>query len=160
VQHVIMRQLDAEATSDEYRSHPSTFRGEWRPGYGSRLPSSVTTPPSCSPRTTPTIRRPIGVLDVEQDRLFKVWLERCRDEIPAKDERYPHLFPAFPACKVDRGLCSTVVFSDRATNTVSPTALRERSSVPAEPPRSLGPSRCTATKPGPWPRATVSMSLS
>ena len=68
----------------------------------------------------------LGFVGPDQDlEALKVWLERCRDEIPAKDERYPHLFPAFPGCDVDRGLCSTVVFSDRATNTVSPTALRE-----------------------------------
>jgi hypothetical protein len=68
----------------------------------------------------------LGLVGPDQDlEALKVWLEHCRDEIPAKDERYPHLFPAFPGCDVDRGLCSTVVFSDRATNTVSPTALRE-----------------------------------
>lgn len=68
----------------------------------------------------------LGLVGADKDvEALKVWLERCRDEIPAKDERYPHLFPAFPGCDVDRGLCSTVVFSDRATNTVSPNALRE-----------------------------------
>ena len=68
----------------------------------------------------------LGLVGSDQDvEALKAWLERCRDEIPAKDERYPHLFPTFPGCDVDRGLCSAVVFSDRATNTVSPTALRE-----------------------------------
>lgn len=68
----------------------------------------------------------LGLVGPDSDlEALKVWLERCRDEIPAKDERYPHLFPAFPGCDVDRGLCSTVVFSDRATNTISPAALRE-----------------------------------
>lgn len=68
----------------------------------------------------------LGLVGPDPDlEALKAWLERCRDEIPAKDERYPHLFPAFPGCDVDRGLCSTVVFSDRATNTVSPAALRE-----------------------------------
>lgn len=68
----------------------------------------------------------LGLIGPDQDvEALKVWLERCRDEIAAKDERYPHLFPAFPGCDIDRGLCSTVVFSDRATNTISPTALRD-----------------------------------
>lgn len=68
----------------------------------------------------------LGLVGSDQDLdALKIWLERCRDEIPAKDERYPHLFPSFPGCDVDRGLCSTVVFSDRATNSISPTALRE-----------------------------------
>ncbi|MFC0533311.1 hypothetical protein [Phytohabitans kaempferiae] len=30
------------------------------------------------------------------------WLERCREPIPVKDERYPHLFPSFPGCDIDR----------------------------------------------------------
>src|SRR5579875_2763172 len=68
----------------------------------------------------------LGLVGPDQDlEALKAWLERCRDEIPAKDERYPHLFPPFPGCDVDRGLCSTVVFSDRATNTISPAALRD-----------------------------------
>lgn len=68
----------------------------------------------------------LGLVGAEQDlEALKVWLERCRDDITAKDERYPHLFPAFPGCDVDRGLCSTVVFSDRATNNISPAALRD-----------------------------------
>jgi len=67
----------------------------------------------------------LGLVGPEQDlEALKLWLERCRDEISAKGERYPHLFPAFPGCDIDRGLCSTVVFSDRATNAISPSALR------------------------------------
>lgn len=46
------------------------------------------------------------------------WLERCREPIPAKDERYPHLFPSFPGCDIDRGLFTTLVFSDRNTRQV------------------------------------------
>lgn len=68
----------------------------------------------------------LGLVGQDQDlEALKVWLERCRHEIPAKDERYPHLFPAFPGCDTDRGLCSAVVFSDRATNTISPAAVRK-----------------------------------
>jgi hypothetical protein len=52
------------------------------------------------------------------------WLERCREPIPAKDERYPHLFPSFPGCDIDSGLFTTVVFSDRNTRQVPERALR------------------------------------
>ncbi|MST32861.1 hypothetical protein GHK86_09035 [Acidimicrobiaceae bacterium USS-CC1] len=52
------------------------------------------------------------------------WLERCRDPIPAKDERYPHLFPAFPGFDTDRSLHSTLVFSDRNTRGLSSQVLR------------------------------------
>jgi hypothetical protein len=52
------------------------------------------------------------------------WLERCREPIPAKDERYPHLFPSFPGCDVDRGLFTTLVFADRNTRQIPDRALR------------------------------------
>src|SRR6266545_7128612 len=52
------------------------------------------------------------------------WLERCREPIPAKDERYPHLFPSFPGCDIDRGLYTTLVFSDRNTRQVPSRPLR------------------------------------
>ncbi|MFJ3656488.1 hypothetical protein ACIPPR_24680 [Streptomyces nigra] len=52
------------------------------------------------------------------------WLERCREPIAAKDEKYPHLFPEFPGCAIDRGLHTTLVFSDRNTRAISSRALR------------------------------------
>ncbi|MGN9821837.1 argonaute/piwi family protein [Streptomyces sp. SD11] len=52
------------------------------------------------------------------------WLERCREPIAAKDERYPHLFPEFPGCDTDRGLHTTLVFSDRNTREISSRDLR------------------------------------
>lgn len=52
------------------------------------------------------------------------WLERCREPIPAKDERYPHLFPSFPGCDIDRGLHTTLVFSDRNTRQLPERPLR------------------------------------
>ncbi len=55
---------------------------------------------------------------------LRQWLERCREPIPAKDERYPHLFPSFPGCDIDRGLYTTLVFSDRNTRQVPDRALR------------------------------------
>ncbi len=55
---------------------------------------------------------------------LRTWLERCREPIAAKDERYPHLFPAFPGCDIDSGLQTTLVFSDRNTRTISERELR------------------------------------
>jgi hypothetical protein len=55
----------------------------------------------------------------------RAWLERCRDPIAAKDERYPTLFPDFPGCDIDRGLHTTLVLSDRASAAVSNRALRQ-----------------------------------
>jgi len=52
------------------------------------------------------------------------WLERCREPIAAKDEQYPHLFPEFPGCDTDRGLHTTLVFSDRNTRAISSRDLR------------------------------------
>ena len=55
---------------------------------------------------------------------LRTWLERCREPIPAKDEKYPHLFPSFPGCDIDSGLQTTLVFSDRNTRTISDRDLR------------------------------------
>src|SRR5258706_6232055 len=55
---------------------------------------------------------------------LRTWLERCREPIPAKDEKYPHLFPSFPGCDIDSGLQTTLVFSDRNTRTISDGDLR------------------------------------
>ena len=55
---------------------------------------------------------------------LRSWLERCREPIAAKNERYPHLFPAFPGCDIDSGLQTTLVFSDRNTRTISERELR------------------------------------
>jgi hypothetical protein len=55
---------------------------------------------------------------------LQAWLERCREPIPAKDERYPHLFPGFPGCDTDCGLHTTLVFSQRNTRTISDRDLR------------------------------------
>jgi hypothetical protein len=54
----------------------------------------------------------------------RAWFERCREPIAAKDERYPHLFPEFPGCDIDRGLHTTLVFSDRNTRAISERDLR------------------------------------
>jgi hypothetical protein len=73
--------------------------------------------------STETGPRPIrvglvgGAAEVEG---LRAWLERCKNPIAAKDERYPHLFPAFPGCDVDRGLNTTLVLSEGVTKVVSP----------------------------------------
>ena len=72
----------------------------------------------------------IGPAD-QQDGLG-TWLERCREPIPAKDERYPHLFPEFPGCDIDVGLHSTLVLSDRNTRTISSSAMRAIENAPTE----------------------------
>lgn len=61
---------------------------------------------------------------------LRQWLERCREPIPAKDERYPHLFPSFPGCDIDRGLYTTLVFSDRNTRQVPDRPLRALERLP------------------------------
>jgi hypothetical protein len=55
---------------------------------------------------------------------LQTWLERCREPIQAKDERYPYLFPEFPGCDIDTGLHATLVFSTRNTRAISDRDLR------------------------------------
>jgi hypothetical protein len=55
---------------------------------------------------------------------LRAWLERCREPIAEKDERYPHLFPAFPGCDFDVGLHTTLVISDRNSRIISERDLR------------------------------------
>jgi len=71
----------------------------------------------------PTAIRVGLVGPADQTEGLQRWLERCREPIPAKDERYPHLFPAFPGCDVDCGLYTTLVFSSRNTRTIPDRAL-------------------------------------
>lgn len=81
----------------------------------------------------PDRRRPIRVgLVGPADQLpgLRAWLERCRDPIPGKDERYPNLFTGFPGCDVDRGLLTTLVLSDRTATIVSKTTLRAIAKAP------------------------------
>jgi hypothetical protein len=71
----------------------------------------------------PAIR--IGLIGpADQLSGVQAWFERCRERITAKDERYPHLFPEFPGCDIDRGLHTTLVFSDRNTRVISNRDLR------------------------------------
>lgn len=81
----------------------------------------------------PERRRPIRVGLVGPAELLpelRTWLERCRDPIPAKDERYPNLFTGFPGCDVDRGLLTTLVLADRTSAIVSKSVLRDIAKAP------------------------------
>ena len=81
----------------------------------------------------PERRRPIRVGLVGPAELLpelRSWLERCRDPIAAKDERYPNLFTGFPGCDVDRGLLTTLVLADRTSAIVSKSVLREIAKAP------------------------------
>lgn len=81
----------------------------------------------------PDRRRPIRLGLIGPGDLLpelRSWLERCREPIDAKDERYPNLFTGFPGCDVDRGLLTTLVLSDRTTASVSKEALRQIAAAP------------------------------
>ena len=57
---------------------------------------------------------PVGLIGpADQLGGLRAWSERCREPTAAKDERYPHLFPEFPGCDIDRGLHTTLVFTAR-----------------------------------------------
>ncbi|HEX5370297.1 MAG TPA: hypothetical protein VFY10_12855 [Dehalococcoidia bacterium] len=44
---------------------------------------------------------------------LRLWLDRCRRAIPAKDSKLVNLFPEFPGCAPDTAFRSTLVFHDR-----------------------------------------------
>src|SRR5579885_3001442 len=46
------------------------------------------------------------------------WLERCRNEIPAKKSRQPYLFPGFPGCNPDASFRTSVVLDPRLSRTI------------------------------------------
>jgi hypothetical protein len=60
------------------------------------------------------------------------WIDRCRQPIPAKDEKYPHLFPAFPGCDTDLGLFTGFTFADRNCREVSDRDLKRAADLPGE----------------------------
>jgi hypothetical protein len=55
---------------------------------------------------------------------LSAWVDRCRSPIAAKDNRYPHLFPEFPGCDLDRGLCASIALTDRTSHAVSANTLK------------------------------------
>lgn len=46
------------------------------------------------------------------------WLEKCRNEIPAKESRQPYLFPKFPGFRLDSAFQSSIILSDRLQRTI------------------------------------------
>lgn len=46
------------------------------------------------------------------------WLERCRNEIPAKQSKQPNLFPKFPGFHPDSAFQSTIILSDRLQRSI------------------------------------------
>ncbi len=48
-----------------------------------------------------------------------VWLGRCREEIPAKSSRQPHLFPKFPGFRTDVAFQSTLLLDSKLQRTIS-----------------------------------------
>ena len=60
------------------------------------------------------------------------WISRCRGPIDAKDSGYPHLFPAFPGCDSDTGLCTSLTIADRNCRELPRRELDRASSLPGE----------------------------
>jgi len=53
------------------------------------------------------------------------WLERCREEIPAKQSRQPNLFPKFPGFSSEVGFCSELAFDSSLERSISSTEIAE-----------------------------------
>jgi hypothetical protein len=60
------------------------------------------------------------------------WIDRCRGPIDAKDDRYPHLFPGFPGCDSDTGLCTSLTIADRNCREQAARELERASGLPGE----------------------------
>jgi hypothetical protein len=60
------------------------------------------------------------------------WIDRCRGPIDAKDDKYPHLFPGFPGCDSDTGLCTTLTIADRNSRELPSRELERASGLPGE----------------------------
>jgi hypothetical protein len=60
------------------------------------------------------------------------WIDRCRSPIDAKDDKYPHLFPGFPGCDSDTGLCTTLTIADRNCRELPSRELERASGLPGE----------------------------
>src|SRR5919202_1549207 len=48
----------------------------------------------------------------------QAWLERCREEIPAKTSKQPNLFPKFPGCGPNIGFRASLVMDDRLQRSI------------------------------------------
>jgi hypothetical protein len=53
------------------------------------------------------------------------WLERCRNEIPAKQSRQPNLFPKFPGFRPDTAFCSELIFDSALERPLSSAAISD-----------------------------------
>lgn len=53
------------------------------------------------------------------------WLERCRNEIPAKQSRQPNLFPRFPGFRSDTAFCSELAFDSVLERPISSATVTE-----------------------------------
>jgi hypothetical protein len=61
----------------------------------------------------------VGLVGVpEHLEALNGWLDRCRNEIPAKQSRQPNLFPRFPGFRADAGFCSTLVLESSLQRTL------------------------------------------
>jgi hypothetical protein len=60
------------------------------------------------------------------------WIDRCRGPIDAKDDRYPHLFPGFPGCDSDTGLCTSLTVADHNCRELPTRELERASGLPGE----------------------------
>ncbi|MDE3111516.1 MAG: hypothetical protein KGK34_01080 [Chloroflexota bacterium] len=60
------------------------------------------------------------------------WLERCRNELPPKESRFPNLFPRFPGCGPGGPLETELVIAPELTATTDSRAEREVLSLPRD----------------------------
>lgn len=58
----------------------------------------------------------------------QAWLERCQQEIPAKNSKQPNLFPKFPGFRYDVGFHSTLVMDERLHRTIPSRLFKELAS--------------------------------
>jgi hypothetical protein len=100
------------------------------------IPGSAS-PPTGQPTWATTARRPairLGLVG-PRDQLSGIrrWIDRCRSPIDAKDDKYPRLFPGFPGCDSDTGLCTTLTIADRNCRELPSRELERAIGLPGEP---------------------------
>lgn len=62
----------------------------------------------------------VGIVGTRQTiEGLSAWLDRCREEIPAKKSKQPHLFPGFPGFRPDAAFRSTLNLDDRHLRPIS-----------------------------------------
>ena len=68
----------------------------------------------------------VGIVGTpETVELTREWLNRCRDEIPAKASNKPHLFPRFPGFREDQGFRSSLVLHESIQRPILRTTFEE-----------------------------------